>query len=371
TVPVGYRCITQMDDLECQICFNIFNSETRRPRTLICGHIFCQICLTREIANGKSTCATCRRPHNAQRIEDLPVCILVERLIEKFTKTSNEGAKSCNSEADDDEDDYSEGPCSKHKKSVVYFYCNTHSLNICRECTVIDHQVNTCNIISFEERLGKKKDDNIFQANSTATDIDETLSAIDGFVKEKNDIISNQELKIKQLKKTIEEALKAIEEARKTIDSEKIACDKAQTAMSNGKIRRKQIDSAKDNLQKANTKKTICNCNNDIETEEVNVEEWIKDVSAEFDLLRKTRETPSNILRALKCGRVIFTETAVNGRKAIAKLTSKGDKLHLHNFQNHSSPKGATTFPIYIIIWLFRRVKTCLLIIQTNYKCMY
>ncbi|CAL4188070.1 unnamed protein product, partial [Meganyctiphanes norvegica] len=233
-----------MDDLECQICFNIFNSETRRPKTLICGHIFCLMCMTREIANGKSTCATCRRPHNAQKVEDLPVCILVERLIENMTKALTVGATSCKSEVDDDEDDYSEGSCSIHKKSIVYFYCNTHSVNICRECTVLDHQVNTCKIISFKDKFEKNKDDNILLANSTVTEITETLSACDEVVKEKDDIISNQELKIKELEK-------AIEDARRTIANEKITSDKVKNNISQGKIRKKDMETGSHNLQNA------------------------------------------------------------------------------------------------------------------------
>ncbi|CAL4168856.1 unnamed protein product, partial [Meganyctiphanes norvegica] len=362
------NAFTQMDDIECEICCNIYNSENRRPKNLPCGHIFCQACMAKEFAIGKSTCPTCRSPHNAQRVEDLPICILVERLIGRGKKTLNEGVKSCDSESDDEEDDYNEGPCSTHKKSVVYFYCNTHCVKICWECTVIDHQVNKCKIISFKDKLENRKDDNILKANSIVTAITETLSVFDEVVKEKDEIISNQELKIKELENSIELASKAIEDARRTITNEKIASEKVKHSISQGKIRKKDIESESHKLQNANTKKTITKYNNDIETATVNVSKWIKDVSTEFKLLNKVSEEPSNILKALKNGKVIFSETAVKGRKSFAKLTSMDEKLHLHTFNIMKPQEGATILQYEKVVSHLRTKPPTLLFLDLKYN---
>ena len=35
---------------------------------LICGHTYCSKCLTKENTEGKTTCPTCRKPHNAKSV---------------------------------------------------------------------------------------------------------------------------------------------------------------------------------------------------------------------------------------------------------------------------------------------------------------
>ncbi|CAL4209580.1 unnamed protein product, partial [Meganyctiphanes norvegica] len=271
-----------MDVTECEICCNIFKSVNWHPRTLPCGHIYCHLCMTKEIRNGKKTCPTCRMQHNAKRVEDLPVCILVERLIENITQTKslNVGANACVPEANE-EDDYSEGPCSTHKKSFLYFYCDTHSLKICKECTIIDHPVTNCNIISFKEEVERRKGENIQQTSSTITDVNDTISALGETIKENKDMVSKQEVKIMQLEKSIEDE-------RKQIAKRKITTEKAKELMNQGKIRRRHIEDAQKNLQQSNTKKTIFKTTNEIRNVQTNIKNWIQDVNTEFSIQHKS-----------------------------------------------------------------------------------
>ncbi|CAL4116032.1 unnamed protein product [Meganyctiphanes norvegica] len=225
-------------------------------------------------------CATCREPHNANNVADLPMNVFADRLIRNIPKPLTVGERSSKSIDEDEEDDYSLGLCSTHNKSVLYFFCKSHSLKICRECTVLEHQPNRCDVVSLKKEIEKKKECNIQQASSTATAINETVSALGEIVKEKNNIILNQENKILQWKKDIEDAIN-------TISKEKIVTQKAEREISEGKIRTQHIESARQNLQKAKTKITISSSNKDIETVATNITTWIQDVQKQFDLPHK------------------------------------------------------------------------------------
>ena len=61
----------------------------------------------------------------------------------------------------DDEDGKDGGQCQTHKKSVLYFYCETHLIMVCRECTVLEHPVNQCNIIPIKEYIKRRKNKNV------------------------------------------------------------------------------------------------------------------------------------------------------------------------------------------------------------------
>ncbi|CAL4240433.1 unnamed protein product, partial [Meganyctiphanes norvegica] len=282
------------DDTECQICFNIFNSENRRPRALPCGHIYCHVCMTKEIRNGKKLCPTCRMRHNAKRVEDLPVCILVERLVENITKTLNVGANAQAPETNDEEDE-------------------------------------------------RRKTESIQQTCSTITDVNDTITALDKIVMEKGDMISKREVTVKQLEKSIEEAINAIEDERKEINKEKTTAEKAKEQVRQGKVRRKHIEDAQTNLQQSKTKKTIANRTNEIETVQTNIKKWIEDVSTEFSIQYKVSEELGNILKTLKSNKKVCAETTISGKIATATLSSKNNRIHLHTFKHVTSHEGATT----------------------------
>ncbi|CAL4130015.1 unnamed protein product, partial [Meganyctiphanes norvegica] len=186
------------------------------------------------------------------------------------------------------------GLCPTHTKSHTDFYCETHGVKVCRECTVLDHPVTSCNIIPFQEEVERRKTIDILQANSSVSDINNTVSALREIIMEKDQFISNEEKKIKQWKKSIEESTK-------TIAKERMANEKAQREVSKGKERIKGMQTAIEDLQTAKKKKTIAKRRLDIETASMGAAKWIKDVSTEF-----------NILQALKCCKDINAETIIN-----------------------------------------------------------
>ncbi|CAL4193181.1 unnamed protein product, partial [Meganyctiphanes norvegica] len=268
-----------MDNLDCEICRYRYDEGHHRPKSLPCGHTFCSECMAKEIKSGQNLCPTCRKPHNAKYAEDLPMNVVVERLVRDLPKSSL-ATMACDLEEEDEEDEYTGGQCSKHKKSIVYFFCQTHSQKVCRECTVIDHQVNKCKITSFKEEIEIRKDDNICKASSTVTAINDTLSMLEQFAKEKSNTISNQNHIIQQCKKTIEVATNII--SKENSDNKS-----AQNEIAKGKVIVKHMEAAKNNLQTATRMKMITESNNNVEIVTADTEKWIQDVSTKFDFLHK------------------------------------------------------------------------------------
>lgn len=65
---------------DCQICLDRYN-ESKRPRVLPCGHVFCSACLVGVMITGSVTCPCCRTAHRASGIEDFPIVFAVEELL--------------------------------------------------------------------------------------------------------------------------------------------------------------------------------------------------------------------------------------------------------------------------------------------------
>ncbi|CAL4106500.1 unnamed protein product, partial [Meganyctiphanes norvegica] len=354
------------EELECEICCYIYDDANRRPKNLPCGHTFCSKCMAKEITNGKTTCPTCRMSHNAQSVDDLVFSIVLERLIRNMPKVLKNGAKSCDSEDEDEMDEYSGGPCSKHKKSFVYFYCHTHLVHVCRECTVIDHPTNKCKIVSFKEEVEKRRENNIFQAGSAVTAIKVTQTALVDFVRESDHIISSEVLKIQKWKKEIEDATQLIAKR-------KSGSDNAQHEISQGNVKIKNMEAAKQNLQNAKTKKTIMRASNDIENVFTFLTKWIQDVCTEYKLtlLDENSSAPANILKDISNGKNICVETTINDTKSTAKLTSKDVKLHIHPFKSKTSQEGTHILQYEQVLSHLPRLPPTLLFLDLTHNNAY
>ena len=78
-----------MNSFKCQECFNYFNSKTRQPRTLKCGHTFCVDCLRNNFIDGRITCSTCgngpkdTNEESFQDVQEYPI----DRKLAKFIET--------------------------------------------------------------------------------------------------------------------------------------------------------------------------------------------------------------------------------------------------------------------------------------------
>ncbi|XP_069193777.1 tripartite motif-containing protein 5-like isoform X3 [Procambarus clarkii] len=69
---------------ECSVCFNNYDANQLRPRTLPCGHTFCSQCIDNGIKNGQLTCPSCRAQHAATAATQFPINYGMEALIRKL-----------------------------------------------------------------------------------------------------------------------------------------------------------------------------------------------------------------------------------------------------------------------------------------------
>ncbi|XP_069181116.1 tripartite motif-containing protein 59-like [Procambarus clarkii] len=69
---------------ECSVCFNDYDDNQLRPRTLLCGHTFCSQCIDNAIKNGQLTCPSCRAEHVATAATQFPINYAVEAFVRKL-----------------------------------------------------------------------------------------------------------------------------------------------------------------------------------------------------------------------------------------------------------------------------------------------
>nr|XP_053649024.1 E3 ubiquitin-protein ligase TRIM13-like [Cherax quadricarinatus] len=69
---------------ECKVCFNNYDEDLRRPRSLPCGHTFCSQCIEDTIKNVKLICPSCRAEHSATTATRFPVNFGMEDVIKNL-----------------------------------------------------------------------------------------------------------------------------------------------------------------------------------------------------------------------------------------------------------------------------------------------
>ncbi|XP_069161740.1 tripartite motif-containing protein 59-like [Procambarus clarkii] len=69
---------------ECSVCYNDYDDNQLRPRTLLCGHTFCSQCIDNSIKNGQLTCPSCRGQHAATAATQFPISYGMEALVRKL-----------------------------------------------------------------------------------------------------------------------------------------------------------------------------------------------------------------------------------------------------------------------------------------------
>ncbi|XP_069192999.1 tripartite motif-containing protein 59-like [Procambarus clarkii] len=69
---------------ECSVCYNDYDDNQLRPRTLPCGHTFCSQCIDNAIKNGQLTCPSCRVQHAATAATQFPISYAVLALVRKL-----------------------------------------------------------------------------------------------------------------------------------------------------------------------------------------------------------------------------------------------------------------------------------------------
>ncbi|XP_069168907.1 uncharacterized protein [Procambarus clarkii] len=84
TREIPHKQFTDNKPEECLLCFNDYDDNQLRPRTLPCGHTFCSQCIDNAIKNGQLTCPSCHAQHAATVATQFPISYAVEALVRKL-----------------------------------------------------------------------------------------------------------------------------------------------------------------------------------------------------------------------------------------------------------------------------------------------
>ena len=168
--------------LICDICAEPYDNKTRPARFLECHHTFCSACLILLARKGQDNpntvqCPNCRQlTHLPEKgVHGLPVNFFVEKL--KAISTTADKPKTVPS---------TEG-CPVHHNQTIYFYCETCSTAICRDCTVVDHDktaghsiVNITDAVTAQRQVLQQR---IHAGHITRTHTQRTLRQVESDVK--------------------------------------------------------------------------------------------------------------------------------------------------------------------------------------------
>lgn len=173
-----------MDPLECRVCFERFDEIERRPRILPCGHHFCTHCLLGLIKEESIQCPTCRQIHITEEVSSLPINFGIEEIlnfkakeeisVERKPKAAPRRPPRPSSEA------FSHELCAEHGYALN-FRCLTHNKWVCRDCTVIEHTKDKCDIIGRKQALSKQKAISIADLDQRILSIQDMIQNLLGY----------------------------------------------------------------------------------------------------------------------------------------------------------------------------------------------
>ncbi|CAL4124841.1 unnamed protein product [Meganyctiphanes norvegica] len=289
--------------IECGICLEEYD-EIRRPRALPCAHHFCSPCLQKYITLGGNKCSVCTRTYTATSIDDFPINTDLEKMIQMWSHMSVNATKM--NESSDDENDFSSGYCSIHKKSLVYFKCKTHGIDICHQCAVIEHSPSKCNIIEIKEEILKIKEDYLNKAQHTIDELNSKTTTLESMIVEKNEKISYEKVQIECLLREIDNDFKV--------------CDQAQKSIKENNNMAKQLRECIERLYNANT-------GNKISKECFVILEKVGILGSFLKELEERNDTESNTKPLTKVSHSVpgTSEAAVAGAQQVVYLDLQGD----------------------------------------------
>ncbi|CAL4087270.1 unnamed protein product [Meganyctiphanes norvegica] len=273
-----------MDKYECSICDNTFDDAACRPRALPCGHGFCTQCIAACISKGNRACPICREEHGANSANELPVSFLLEGLLQKGATSSSQQPETNSSN-----ENGSVGMCSKHKGIPLYFICKSHYAKICHSCAVLDHPPASCNLISLDDEIKAKRQEQVATAQKLNLILKDTENDLEMLFHSNIDHITEKNKEKQNLEKEVESLLQKIEQIQQEVMREVKSQGEIKDGIHNCQMKQKSIDTMKNNLNAATNYENIVHECNIATTKILQAQKWEETLKKELNVRKNDK----------------------------------------------------------------------------------
>nr|QXL99749.1 TRIM32 [Penaeus vannamei] len=217
--------MASMSTAVCQVCFSCYDSEAKRPRILPCGHTFCSQCLLNitERNDGLIACPLCKRETKVTDISQLTTNFSILDLTSQDDQEEGAQLPSKASAKAEQGPPLSAGFCEDHGQHQL-FKCKSCDEWICHVCTVIEHPMSTCNVISVKKALEETRNNINAEVEQFILEQNQTFDRIGVYDKELQTL--EKEYKKKSLE--LEHVVEQYKQAEQSVAGELIKLKKAQ-----------------------------------------------------------------------------------------------------------------------------------------------
>lgn len=171
--PAAAAARTAAPVMECDICHESFDSGSRKPRNLICGHGFCTVCCKELIQQQAIICPKCRQTTKLWKSpEDLPVNYPVLNMVTNQDGDGAAATQNIGSLKKREETSPHGGKCLDADVEVSK-HCAHCQMFLCQDCSRIDHSRPECLLTSARETLVEMNQGGMTKAMSTQNTLKE------------------------------------------------------------------------------------------------------------------------------------------------------------------------------------------------------
>lgn len=126
-----------MDDfLRCKICKELYDSTTRRPMILPCGHTICEYCLKIIFKSSQIKCPFDKKLHSFKDRHEIGINY---QLYELFSEKEQQIS------------------CSEHSNQILKFYCSLENIPICQLCLLKGHLSPNHQVVPLKETISMEE----------------------------------------------------------------------------------------------------------------------------------------------------------------------------------------------------------------------
>ncbi|XP_063614954.1 nuclear factor 7, ovary-like, partial [Penaeus indicus] len=206
----------------CQICFTCYDSEAKRPKILPCGHTFCSQCLLNIRKKERSiACPLCKQETVVTDLSQLTTNFSILDLTphdqQEVQATSKVSAKV------EQGPPLSTGVCDDHGQHKL-FKCKSCEKWICHVCTILEHPLPKCNVISVKNALEEMKNNINAQVEQLMAEYNQTCNQLGVYDRE----LQTREENYKKTLLELEHVMEEYKEAEKSVAGEHLKLKKAQ-----------------------------------------------------------------------------------------------------------------------------------------------